>query len=38
MDLILIRHPAVAIDAGVCYGQTDVPLADSAEISASALP
>jgi alpha-ribazole phosphatase len=26
MDLVLIRHPEVAIDAGVCYGQTDVPL------------
>jgi alpha-ribazole phosphatase len=26
MDLILIRHPEVAIEAGVCYGQTDVPL------------
>lgn len=32
MDLILIRHPAPAIDAGVCYGKTDVPLAgDAAE-------
>lgn len=26
MDLVLIRHPEVAIEAGVCYGQTDVPL------------
>ncbi len=26
MDLILIRHPAPAIDAGVCYGKTDLPL------------
>jgi alpha-ribazole phosphatase len=26
MDLVLIRHPPVAIDAGVCYGQTDVGL------------
>ena len=28
MDLVLIRHPAVAIDAGVCYGHTDVPLVE----------
>ena len=27
MDLILIRHPAVAVDPGVCYGRSDVPLA-----------
>jgi alpha-ribazole phosphatase len=27
MDLVLIRHPAVGIDAGICYGQSDVPLA-----------
>ena len=26
MDLVLIRHPEVVIEAGVCYGQTDVPL------------
>ncbi|SAK58662.1 alpha-ribazole phosphatase [Caballeronia ptereochthonis] len=26
MDLVLIRHPEVAVEAGVCYGQTDVPL------------
>jgi alpha-ribazole phosphatase len=26
MDLVLIRHPAVGIDAGICYGCTDVPL------------
>jgi alpha-ribazole phosphatase len=32
MDLVLIRHPAVGIDAGICYGRTDVPLlADVAE-------
>ena len=32
MDLVLIRHPAVAIDAGICYGRTDVPLlADAAD-------
>jgi len=36
MDLVLIRHPAVGIDAGICYGRTDVPLladaADSARV------
>jgi alpha-ribazole phosphatase len=37
MDLILIRHPAVAIDAGICYGQTDVPLACDADESARGL-
>lgn len=29
MELFLIRHPRVKIDAGICYGQSDVPLADS---------
>lgn len=37
MDLVLIRHPAPAIDAGVCYGRTDVPLAGDAAESAHAL-
>ncbi|KAA1010576.1 alpha-ribazole phosphatase [Paraburkholderia panacisoli] len=37
MDIVLIRHPAVALDPGVCYGHSDVALADAAEISASAL-
>jgi alpha-ribazole phosphatase len=37
MDLILIRHPAPAIDAGVCYGRTDVPLASDASAAADAL-
>ncbi|WP_206953569.1 histidine phosphatase family protein [Trinickia acidisoli] len=37
MDLVLIRHPAPAIDAGVCYGKTDVPLAGDAAESARAL-
>lgn len=37
MDLILIRHPAPAVDAGVCYGKTDVPLAGDASESALAL-
>lgn len=27
MELILIRHPAVALPAGICYGHSDVPLA-----------
>ncbi|KKB64354.1 hypothetical protein WM40_05210 [Robbsia andropogonis] len=36
MDLVLIRHPAVDVPSGVCYGQTDVALlprfpADTAE-------
>ncbi|PYE16097.1 alpha-ribazole phosphatase [Paraburkholderia silvatlantica] len=30
MDLVLIRHPAVAVDAGVCYGASDVALAGDA--------
>ena len=29
MKLILVRHTSVAVDRGICYGQTDVPLADS---------
>jgi alpha-ribazole phosphatase len=37
MDLILIRHPRVAVEAGVCYGQTDVPLLDDAGESARSL-
>lgn len=37
MDIVLIRHPAVALDAGVCYGHSDVALADDAQISSSAL-
>ena len=34
MDLILIRHPAVVVPAGICYGRSDVPLAadPSAEV------
>jgi alpha-ribazole phosphatase len=30
VDLVLIRHPAVAVEAGVCYGRSDVPLAGEA--------
>ncbi|SMG45650.1 alpha-ribazole phosphatase family protein [Paraburkholderia susongensis] len=37
MDLVLIRHPAVALDPGVCYGDSDVALAESAEVSSGAL-
>ena len=37
MDLVLIRHPAPAIEAGICYGSTDVPLAGDAHESARAL-
>ncbi|HTH58658.1 MAG TPA: alpha-ribazole phosphatase [Paraburkholderia sp.] len=29
MDVVLIRHPAVAVAPGVCYGSSDVPLADA---------
>lgn len=31
MELVLIRHTAPAIETGVCYGRTDVPLAHSAQ-------
>ena len=37
MDLVLIRHPAPAIEAGVCYGRTDVPLAGDAGEAAAAI-
>jgi alpha-ribazole phosphatase len=37
MDVVLIRHPAVNVDEGVCYGNSDVPLADGPETSAEAL-
>lgn len=29
MDIFLVRHTAVDVPKGVCYGQTDVPLAPS---------
>ena len=29
MKLTIIRHTKVAVPAGICYGQTDVPIADS---------
>lgn len=31
MEFFLIRHTAPAVDKGVCYGQTDLPLAETAE-------
>ena len=37
MDLVLIRHPAVGIDTGICYGRTDVPLLGDAAASARVL-
>lgn len=37
MDIVLIRHPAVALDSGVCYGHSDVALADDVDVSASTL-
>ncbi|MGF6756840.1 alpha-ribazole phosphatase [Paraburkholderia sp. GAS42] len=37
MDLVLIRHPTVAIDAGVCYGRSDVTLVDEPLVSVVAL-
>ncbi|WP_028207755.1 alpha-ribazole phosphatase [Paraburkholderia nodosa] len=37
MDLVLIRHPAVAVDAGVCYGASDVPLAGDATQQAASI-
>lgn len=37
MDLVLIRHPAVSVAPGVCYGRSDVPLAGDAGEAADAL-
>ncbi|MDF3085323.1 alpha-ribazole phosphatase [Burkholderia sola] len=37
MDVVLIRHPAVGIEPGVCYGRSDVPLAESADDGAQAV-
>ncbi|WP_179401611.1 alpha-ribazole phosphatase [Burkholderia guangdongensis] len=37
MDVVLIRHPAVDVDAGVCYGRADVPLAAPADDGARAV-
>lgn len=37
MDIVLIRHPAVTLDSGVCYGHSDVALAEDVEMSSTAL-
>jgi alpha-ribazole phosphatase len=37
VDLVLIRHPAVAVEAGVCYGSSDVPVAGDAAQEAAVL-
>jgi alpha-ribazole phosphatase len=35
MDLVLIRHPAVGVPAGTCYGRSDVPLAGDPDAAAA---
>lgn len=37
MEITLIRHTAVDVPPGTCYGQTDVPLKDSFEQEAEAV-
>ena len=37
MQLYLIRHPRPQVPPGICYGQTDLPLAEPAETSAAPL-
>ncbi|MDN7589317.1 alpha-ribazole phosphatase [Burkholderia seminalis] len=37
MDVVLIRHPAVAVEPGICYGRSDVSLAASADAGAQAV-
>jgi len=37
MDIVLIRHPAVAVAPGVCYGRSDVPLADDPAAAAASI-
>lgn len=37
MEVYVIRHTAVAVDKGRCYGQSEVPLADSGEQDMKAL-
>jgi alpha-ribazole phosphatase len=37
MDLVLIRHPAPALEAGICYGRSDVPLAGDARALSDSL-
>lgn len=36
MEIILIRHTSVDVPAGICYGQTDVPLKPTFEQEATA--
>lgn len=35
MQLYLIRHPAPRVAAGVCYGRTDLPLAEDVALAAA---
>ena len=35
MDVYVIRHTAVAIAPGICYGQTDVPVGNNFVVSAA---
>jgi alpha-ribazole phosphatase len=37
MDVVLIRHPAVNVEAGICYGHSDVPLVTGPDVSAETL-
>lgn len=37
MKLVLIRHPQPQIDAGICYGKTDLLLREAAELCAIAI-
>jgi alpha-ribazole phosphatase len=37
MDVVLIRHPAVNVEAGICYGHSDVPLVTGPDASAETL-
>lgn len=37
MELFLIRHPEPAVPEGVCYGRSDVALAEDAAVSAARL-
>lgn len=37
MEIYLIRHTMVAIEPGICYGQTDIPVANSFETELKAV-
>jgi alpha-ribazole phosphatase len=37
MELILVRHPAVEVEPGICYGQSEIPLVEPAEAFVSSL-